>query len=137
MPARVNYVLENDSIGVKGAGNVLSGPDKVIENTIASGNQLESSRSPEPNGTVKTVSNETVNPSRQEVSTLQFQGNEHVSSKGTTRHIKSLGNENMVVKDGIGTNFKLSNLKCDDLGILAGKTFTVTSGILAKGILIN
>lgn len=128
----------------RGIGKVVTGPNKVIYYITTSGNQCESGRSPGSNGIVKTISNNIVNPSRQVVSMMQLQGNEQMSSKGTACHTTSVRNYNMVVQqgklvlnDGVGTDLQLSDHRCDDPDILAGKTFSVTSGILAKGIFIN
>lgn len=42
-----------------------------------------------------------------------------------------------MLKDVVGNALQISETRCDDPCILAGKIFSVTSGILAKGILIN
>lgn len=106
--------------------------ERLLLIQLGSGNQFKTSKAPGANVTVISTSNEIVNPIVEAVTILQRDGDEQVAFKGVVSHKKITRKENvkvqqgqLVLKENTGNQLQNSEPRCDDPGILAGKTFNV------------
>lgn len=146
--SQVLSIVDSDQVEVSAGINHGNDHIEVLDHKDRSPNQTVVREMGQGNGTVISGFASTVNPSLGDVYKLQFRDiqeavetreiDTEVLKEATRKSVEDLAPIGRNMEAGQSNNdIQLVDAVIDDLGILARKTFNVTSGILAKGFLLN